>query len=475
MKAKILAVLLLTSLAALSQTLTTLRKFSSGSDGANPYGELVTDGNVLYGTTLKGNSSGNGTVFKLNLDGSNYQKLYGFSASSSAYPNAVNNDGAYPFAGLVLAGNTLYGTTYTGGVTGNGTVFSINTNGGSFINLKTFAPFFGPINGEGANPSGGLAISGNMLYGTTQHGGPFGNGVVFRIGTDGTGFQLLHSFTSLGGPNSTNADGARPSCTLAISGNTAYGATFGGGFQNLGVLFKINLDGSGFANIHNFNGTDGYSPNHVMISGNVIYGATVAGGVMNGSGTLFRLNPDGSGFVSIYKFSPRDINTQTNRDGAFPEGLILSGNTLYGTCNAGGNNSGTVFSVNTNGTAFTNLHSMVRQLNEGDYPEAKVILVGASLYGTASAGGLSPGYGTVFRLSLPQPPAPPQLRITPNGNNVIITWPTNQPEFELQACPLVVSTATWVKVSPDPIIVNGSNAVLVPISGPKQFYRLSRD
>ena len=50
----------------------------------------------------------------------------------------TNSDGAYPHAGLILSGNTLYGTAYGGGSSGNGTVFAVNTDGTGFTNLYSF-------------------------------------------------------------------------------------------------------------------------------------------------------------------------------------------------------------------------------------------------------------------------------------------------------------------------------------------------
>src|SRR6266850_1758902 len=89
---------------------------------------------------------------------------------------------ANPESGLVLSSNTLYGTTdgsgaYLGG-TGFGTVFSINTDGTGFTTLHTFT------NGDGATPESGLIVSSNTLYGTTYSGGTRGGGTVFALNTD---------------------------------------------------------------------------------------------------------------------------------------------------------------------------------------------------------------------------------------------------------------------------------------------------
>src|SRR5206468_3922223 len=100
-----------------------------------------------------------------------------------------------------LSGNTLYGTAYKGGSSSVGTVFAVNTNGVGFTNLHSFSAvprFSGPyINSDGANPFAGLILSGNTLYGTAHFGGSSGNGTVFAVNTNGTGFTNLHSFTVL--------------------------------------------------------------------------------------------------------------------------------------------------------------------------------------------------------------------------------------------------------------------------------------
>jgi uncharacterized repeat protein (TIGR03803 family) len=120
-------------------------------------------------------------VFAVNTDGTGFTNLHNFSASSND-PSGVytNGDGAGP-NGLILSGHTLYGTAQVGGTSGNGTVFSINTDGTGFTNLHTFTASPNFTNSDGANPGAGLILSGNFLYGTTQSGGSSGNGTVFSL------------------------------------------------------------------------------------------------------------------------------------------------------------------------------------------------------------------------------------------------------------------------------------------------------
>ena len=155
-----------------AQTSTTLYPFTGGSDGANPYAGLILAGNTLYGTAETSGSSGQGAVFRLTADGT-LVPLHSFNYE----------DGAYPVGGLVQAtdGN-LYGTTSRGGIGGQGTVFQITTNGW----LTTLIWFNGP---NGANPQGALiqardgSFYGTAEFGRTGYNGASGSG-------DGFVFQL---------------------------------------------------------------------------------------------------------------------------------------------------------------------------------------------------------------------------------------------------------------------------------------------
>jgi uncharacterized repeat protein (TIGR03803 family) len=134
---------------------------------------MVLPGNTLCGTALEGDSSGRGTVFAVHTDGTGFTNLHSFNDS----------DGAFPSAGLVLSGNTLYGTAQYGGSSGNGTMFALNTDGTGFTPLHGFTATScnGCPNSDGANPWAGLISSGNALYGTAWTGGSSGNGTVFSL------------------------------------------------------------------------------------------------------------------------------------------------------------------------------------------------------------------------------------------------------------------------------------------------------
>jgi len=182
---------------------------------------LILSGNTLYGTTFGGGSEDSGTVFAVNTDGTGFKILHSF---------IVRSEGGGPEAGLILSGNTLYGTANRGGSLRNGTLFAVNTDGTGFTILHSFAGF----PSDGANLYGGLILSGNTLYGTTSAGGSSNYGTVFKLNTDSTGFTILHSF--IGG-----SGGAYPAAGLILSCNTLYGTADGGGSSGAGTVFKLDI------------------------------------------------------------------------------------------------------------------------------------------------------------------------------------------------------------------------------------------
>ncbi len=426
----------------------------TNSDGSQPYGGVILSGGTLYGTASFGALNRNGSVFALNTSGTPFQNLHSFAAFTLVNGVNINNEGASPFANLLLAGNTLYGTTDSGGTNGFGTVFAINTNGSGYTNLYNFASDSLSMS---ATPSS-LVLSGNTLYGTTTYGGTNGYGMIFAINTDGSGFTDLYNFDGL--------KGAYPHGNLILSGNTLYGTTerSGNSGSGYGTVFAISTYGLGYTNLHVFNFTDGEQPmGGVMLSGSTLYGTTSDGGGANNGhgGTVFAISTNGMGFTNLHVLAGSDgdfINAS----------LFQAGKTLFGTAVEGGLGKGTVFAVNTNGTGFTVLHAFNDTGNDAENPYGAVVLAGNTLYGTAEEGGTSIS-GTVFDIVLPTP----TLKITLSGINDILTWPTNASFFTLQSTTNLALPAVWTDVSPPPVIVSGQNTITNPISGTATFYRLS--
>lgn len=118
-------------------------------------------------------------------------------------------------------------------------LFAILYNGlahAQYSILHTFG-----ASGDGAHPLGALTLSGSTLFGMTSDGGTNDRGVLFKIGTDGSGYQLLHSFLGY------TLDGSDPEGSLTLSNSTLYGMTSTGGTNNPGgTVFSIKTDGTGY-------------------------------------------------------------------------------------------------------------------------------------------------------------------------------------------------------------------------------------
>jgi len=212
---------------------TTLHNFTpldavtaTNTDGAFPASGLVLSNGVLYGTTPAGGSGGKGVVFSVGANGLGFAVLHNFSATDPL--TRANADGASPCAPLALSGSNLYGTAAAGGANASGTVFSIGTNGTSFQTLYAFTAMDSSTgtNRDGALPVAGLLPLGNTLYGTTFSGGPGGEGTVFDVAIpppQAVITNIVHNpdgsatLYFLGGPNSTNIIQATDSLTPPVT------------------------------------------------------------------------------------------------------------------------------------------------------------------------------------------------------------------------------------------------------------------
>ncbi|HEY1868288.1 MAG TPA: choice-of-anchor tandem repeat GloVer-containing protein [Candidatus Cybelea sp.] len=247
-----------------------------GQDGANPLASLIDVDGKLYGTTLAGGTNDNGTVFRVTTTGEE-KVLHSFFQGYS--------DGGSPVANLLNVKGTLYGTTEYGGqacsCNGGGTIFSITRTGTEKV-LFAFNQYTNP---EGSFPQVGLIHVKGLLYGTTPKDGAYTDGgTAFSITTTGS-ISVLHTFSSGSGP-----DGSGPDAPLLNVKGTLYGTTEFGGDYGKGTVYKMSLTGSKEKVLHSFGyGSDGATPVAGLIDVNgTLYGTTSAGGT-NGNGTVFAL------------------------------------------------------------------------------------------------------------------------------------------------------------------------------------------
>jgi uncharacterized repeat protein (TIGR03803 family) len=149
-------------------------------DGSTPQGTLVLDeaGN-LYGTTSAGGTKNSGTVYMLSpvTEGNNK----GTWKEKILHSFGGGKDGSSPFSALLFdTDGNIYGTTFLGGNSANGTVFELTPQiGESTYKERVLWSFDGE---DGSQPVGSLILDGaRKLYGTTHVGGSIGFGTAFEV------------------------------------------------------------------------------------------------------------------------------------------------------------------------------------------------------------------------------------------------------------------------------------------------------
>jgi uncharacterized repeat protein (TIGR03803 family) len=231
-----------------------------------------------------------------------------------------------------------------------------------------------------------------LLYGTTTGGGTKTLGTVFVRGVSRK-VRVLYSFH--GGD-----DGAEPAGTLLAFNGTLYGTTEYGGANGDGTVFAVSPAGKEHV-IYSFKGgSDGATP---LLTGLValdgkLYGTTNAGG----DESCHYQDIVGCGTVFAVSTSGRErvlYRFKGKPDGACPSGsLIAVGSTLYGTTDFGGTyNNGSAFTLTTSGDE-NKLYSF-KGYPDGAAPFAGLTALNGTFYGTTTLGGAYDGAGTVFELS----------------------------------------------------------------------------
>ena len=258
--------------------------------------------------------------------------------------------------------------------------------------LEVILHFFGYTPNDGVEPQGGLMFGpDNALYGTTPTTASGGAGTVFKIGRDGTGYQIIHNFT-----NSPDGASAQTALRLGADG-LIYGTTYAGGTNNVGVMFRMSLNGGFYQIVHQFttNADEPQQPLTPLFQApdGTFYGTGSAGGT-NGMGTIFKINPDGSDLQVLHSFGATADGSSPNR-----AGLILANDgLLYGETPSGGTgNLGTIFRLATNGGSYQVVHSFTNA-PDGGSPVGMTLAQNGSLY-IATAEGGSKGLGAIVKMN----------------------------------------------------------------------------
>jgi uncharacterized repeat protein (TIGR03803 family) len=375
-------VLVTMPLASWAGTLTVVHNFTGGTDGGSPVDGLMMNAKgTLFGTTSAGGASGLGAVFR--IAGHDTQKvLHSFLGGT---------DGQTPNGGVIEdASGTLFGTTTAGGASGAGTVYSVR--GKTEHVLYSFAGGAG----DGSDPQAGLVMDGSgNLYGTTYAGGASGNGTVFelvapKVKTAAWTEKVLYGF-------GTGTDGAAPVGRVIFdSAGNLYGTTSAGGASGYGTVFQLQANANWAENIlHSFqNADDGYTPYAGLVadaSGN-FYGAATAGG-SNGGGTIFELSPSNGS----YSFTIVTSVPGWGVSGTFRDVLVQPNGVIYATTHCdGADSAGSIYELTLSGGIWT--YKVLYNFTggaDGLYSISNLVLKGGKLYGTTIGGGAN-GYGTVY-------------------------------------------------------------------------------
>jgi uncharacterized repeat protein (TIGR03803 family) len=249
----------------------------------------------------------------------------------------------------------------------------------------------------GRLPSSSLILTNGLLYGTTETGGkaPGSNGVVYSIDPSSGKESVVYNFA--GGP-----DGVSPEAALFAYGGLLYGTTQSGGggtgcnYNACGTVFSVDPRFRTEGVLHRFKGPDGANPEAALIAVNgLLYGTTSAGGIATasglcsgGCGTVFTINPSSGAFHTLYKFAG-------SPDGSNPQAQLVNvGGTLYGTTVEGGDptfctnpgSCGTVFAIDPATGSERVVYSFSGGI-DGARPESALTYARGRLYGTTAYGG----------------------------------------------------------------------------------------
>jgi uncharacterized repeat protein (TIGR03803 family) len=304
-----------------------------------------------------------------------------FKTLASGLPNALEIS--------AVIGTTAYGTTLYGGTGGAGTLFSV-TSAGKVTTLHRFAAAT-----DGSQPNDMLAVDpqGN-IYGTTQAGGKFGDGTIYKF-TTAHKLKVLHAFNAAAG------DGSRPLQGLVRnSAGALYGAAAGGAIATNGSVFEVSPEGVYGTRYEFMSGADGHCPfSSVAVDthGNV-YGTVVGNGFGGDpNGAVWKLSPTNK-LTPLYLF-------KDGKDGEYPDQapIVDAAGNVYGTMLTRNREeyAGAVWKIDTAGV-FKIIHQFTGKA-DGFAPNGPLMInIDGNLYGTTASGGVvtgGTGQGVLFRIT----------------------------------------------------------------------------
>jgi uncharacterized repeat protein (TIGR03803 family) len=275
--------------------------------GRYPESKLVYFDGKLYGTTVQGGDFTNGVLYTINADGTGYRVLHHFALDGSA-----NMQGNITISSTGRIFGTYGQFSQSGG--GQWRAWKVDTSGENFQN------FISVDQRESGNGNRDILLADDeTIILTTSEMGRHDGGALSVFDTSGTGNSLYHFGRS---PN-----GFRPNPLIKSTNGRLYGTTTIGGAAGNGTIYSINADGTGYQKLHEFTDAEGYEPSGKLLeaSDGKLYGTTRWGGPVNG-GLLYRMDKTGLNFQVLYSFP-------LSNEAYSPLGGLVEDNTgfLYGT------------------------------------------------------------------------------------------------------------------------------------------------
>jgi len=373
-----------------NDSVTVLFEFGD-ENGQFPRGSVIQASNgILYGMTLEGGVSDQGTIFKYNTQINTYSRLIDFNWYSSGF---------FPTSKLIQAKDgLLYGVTGgAAGLNNAGTIFRLNPFQEIAANKNyPFSPHefqklhdFDTLNGR-VGYGLMVEVETGVLIGSTSRGGINDQGTLFRYDYLSDNFQKLYDFDE-------NNLGQIPNGDLIVAENgKVYSTLEQGGANKRGSIFEFDIQSNTVVNVAELDSINGsrFDFGVMQASDGFIYGVATFGGDSN-QGTIVRLDLSTNTLSKVHDFSD---STGTAQEGVLFE---ASDGFLYGVSREGGRfDKGTLYQFDMLKDSVVVVHHFVGATGEG--PNGQLTELNGKLYGVCREGGTGgfPVNGVIFEYDL---------------------------------------------------------------------------
>ncbi len=325
----------------------------------------------MWGTTSFHNNKDGGAIFRADEQGviKEYFDVFPF----------IDGRNPYNVKLIEASPNVVYGTTRNGGDSGLGTIFKFDLITKKLTSVHHFGDKIGY-----ATECGLMKASNGKLYGVTRNGGTNDQGVFYEFDPINEKYKVLIHFEK-------DNNGKQPiGLPMQAANGKIYGTAYGGGSNNLGIIYSYDILTNSMQTVYSFNNTNGNTPMGNLVEyNNFLYGSASNGGA-NDDGVLFSFNISNATYSVLHSF----VNAT---DGSSPEYLLEKNGMLFGNCKNGGSYGGTIFKYNIANPLFSTMHMFTA--STGRYPSQLSDLNNGYFYGVTQQGGAN-NFGVFYKLNI---------------------------------------------------------------------------